>query len=241
MLTQENIHELNTNGYKLVNNFVSIEEVDEFLKLFDFLEKEVLENHSQAYNKFTNSKINVTKDNLHKVYNYLRYTKFGKEFIDKILESIKLINSNLSFWQDKYMAQAPGVPGYSPHQDNYAGDQKKYNFLNFYTVIIALTSACENTGCLWVENGPKRTSDVAFCSSNGCSNYSNRVCHCIHGITPELIKNYKGVSMKPIKVKSRDTIFMDGNCVHGTAINLGNNTRRSLILQFKEYNKNEMH
>jgi len=250
MLSQENILELNTTGYLLIKNFLDEETLQKFKSIYKFLEKDVVEQHYKSIKLSDFKSIytwaetdllrNKNKRYLHKLRQVLWHTDFGKKFIMDLTKSMQLINPNYYFWKDKYMVQPPGANGYLPHQDNDAdlsGLVRKAGC----TLSIAFTPTTEETGCLWIENGPKRYKNLELCSANGCGIGSrlkkdkNQRCFCHKTvIKSSAMKSYNGYEMKPIPMNPGDCLFFDGWQLHGTALNTGKNLRKSLLFIFLE-------
>ena len=171
----------------------------------------------------------------------LTATTYGKKIIDKCREILnKLANSNTRFFRDRYMLQHPGMYGYAPHQELFAGSGHRTNVKQIYNVNIAITPQNEKTGCLWGRTDQKLTNDLGFCTTKGCSIGKNCICAPeSNTITADIMRSK--YSLEPIPTESGDCLFFDGYFLHGTALNEGNKVRKNLILQFREINKNEMH
>jgi len=137
------------------------------------------------------------------------------------------LEPNMTFMYDKFMNQKKGYQGHAPHQDNAVGKNAKHTN-KIYSAYVSLSDTDENNGCLWVEDiNPKRTTSLKYCDS-GC--VAGNVCFCSNvKLLPIDMKNWKGHNLVPLPMKKGDCVFFDGWVLHGTAANLGEHVRQTMI------------
>jgi len=234
-MDQHQIEALNNKGYVLIKNDLSLDEVNEMLDTCQEVQKQARLEKMYVKKYDLQGDANILQDDQEKLYvwktqNILRRTAKGKFYIDKWLESLKTIHPNMSFIKDRYMNQKKNYQGHLPHQDNSAGGHEMITN-KWYTVYTSLSDTDKDSGCIWIEDiENKRTQSVGMCDS-GCA--KGHACTCINiKVMPFDIENYKGYNMKPIELKKGDTIIFDGWVLHGTAANLKDTNRQTVMYTY---------
>jgi hypothetical protein len=226
--------ELQDKGYTIIRNYISYQEVLEWKKLWKEVEiQAMLEDRGiKKFDEKGSASIYVEdgKPYVFKTQNVIRRTTKGKEYIQKFENELMNIHPNIRFIKDRFMNQKTNYQGHLPHQDVPANIHRHITN-EWYTVYISLTDTNEENGGLWVEDiSPKRTTALEYCA-DGCAN--GKKCLCQNGkIMPFDIKSYKGHNMIPVDLKIGDVIIFDGWVLHGTAANLSNETRQTLMLTY---------
>lgn len=235
MLEHSHFSELLNQGYTIIRNSIDKNQVNEWKNLWKDIEKQSLL-HNFGIKKTSESIIaDVLQDENKKAYvwktqNVLKSLDKGKILIKQLEDEFKTIHPNIRFLKDRFMNQRTNYQGHLPHQDLGSGSHSTISN-EWYTVYTSLSDTDENSGCLWVEDiQPKRTESLKFCDS-GCAN--GKTCLCTTGkVMPYDIKMYRGHKMIPIDLKEGDTVVFDGWVLHGTAANLSENTRQTLMFTF---------
>ena len=235
MLEQSHFTDLKNTGYTVIKNSIDINKVQAWKALWPTIEKQaLLEQH--GLKKYENTGLaDIFRDKENKEYvwkaqNILRRLNEGKKIIAQLENEFKKIHPNIRFIKDRFMNQRPNYHGHLPHQDNSAGCHDMISN-EWYTVYTSLSNTNEESGCLWVEDiEPKRTKSLKFCDS-GCA--KGNACLCTIGkVMPYDIKLYQGHKMIPLNLKEGDSVIFDGWVLHGTAANLSENTRQTLMFTF---------
>lgn len=239
-MLKHNIYEIDQKGYTIINDFFSHEDIVEWKKVCKEVELQALLEY-RGLKKFDQKGVaNIYEEHgkpyVFKTQNIIRRTKKGKQYIKDIENWFKVINPNIRFIKDRFINQKTNYQGHLPHQDNPANIHK-YITDQWYTLYISLTDTNEGNGSLWVEDiNPKRTTSLEYCAE-GCA--SGKKCLCMNGkIMPFDIKYYKGHNMIPINLRAGDAIIFDGWLLHGTAANLSQETRQTLMFTYGKL-KNE--
>ena len=241
MLTHTHLSQIDKKGYTLIENFLNLKEVnlwiDFFKQMGNEIKRDIINEKRGIKRKYKEATIVIDpykgQRHLSKIQRTMIQTKQGKDFIDRGSKLLQSINPNLIFFKDRYIIQAPGMPGLLPHQDNSAVFHEEIARA-YYTIYIALTPTTEEGGCLFVENLPKkRIKNLGMCDV-GCVQLDTECACAAAGVGPEEIKNYKGYNMKPIPMSAGDCIILDGWILHGTALNNGNSFRKTLTINYIE-------
>lgn len=220
-------------GYAVAENYIDLNEVNFWQDKWHEIQKKAL---LEEYN--LKSKKSDIMPNYNVIYkedkNYvwkstgkIKETQEGKTLIGKIVDDLKNIDSNIKFMYDKFMNQKKDYQGHAPHQDNAVG-KNEYHTDRLFSAYISLSDTDEDSGCLWVEDiSPKRTTSLKYCD-DGC--VSGNECFCSNiKLLPINMKNWKGHNLVPLPMKKGDCVFFDGWVLHGTAANLGNHIRQTMI------------
>ena len=235
--------ELQDKGYTVIRNHLNQNEISEWKSLWRRIEKESLLS-AKGIKKYAESSFSDILDDNGKPYVWKTQNSIKK--LDKGIKTIKKyeeilqnnINKNIKFVKDRFMNQKTNYLGHLPHQDLAAGCHTTISN-KWYTMYISLTDTDENSGCLGVENThPKRTSRLGYCDE-GCVNGKACLCTSIK-VMPYDIKGYKGHNLVPIDLKAGDLIVFDGWLLHGTACNLSNDTRQTLMFTYAELREEDL-
>ena len=244
MLSHTQLSQIDKKGYTLIENFLNIKEanlwIDFFKQMGNEIKRDIIKEKQGKEKKYKEATITIDPykghRHLSRIQRVLVQTKQGKDFIDRGSKLIQSINPNLVFFKDRYIIQAPGMPGLLPHQDNSAVYHEEIAKA-YYTIYIALTPTTEKGGCLFVENLPKnppqRKKNLRMCDV-GCVQLDTECVCAAEGIGPKEIKKYKGYNMMPIPMSAGDCIILDGWLLHGTALNNGDSFRKTLTISYIE-------
>jgi ectoine hydroxylase-related dioxygenase (phytanoyl-CoA dioxygenase family) len=235
MLKQSHFTDLKNKGYTVIKNSIDVNEVQAWKDLWKDVEKQaILE--SRGVKTYENKGFyNILRDENDREYvwktqNILRRFDRGKKIIEKLENQFKKIHPNFRFIKDRCMNQRANYHGHLPHQDLSAGSHSMFAD-EWYTVYISLSDTDEYSGCLWVEDvQTRRTESLKLCDS-GCA--SGNTCFCTKvKVMPDDIKLYQGHKMIPLNLKEGDSVIFDGWVLHGTAANLSEKTRQTLMFTF---------
>lgn len=233
---------LQNKGYSVIRNHIDSDDIAEWKNMWSTIEKIALYEKQGLKHYDIPGMVDMFfegKPYVWKGQNILRRTKKGMETSKKYEEILqKNIHPNIRFIKDRFMNQKKDYQGHLPHQDTGSGHHKKITD-SWYTVYTSLTDTDENSGCLWVEDiTPKRSSGIGYCD-DGCA--SGQDCKCISiKVTPVEMKTYRGHNMIPIDLKSGDSIIFDGWLLHGTAANLSNTNRQTLMFTYGILRDNDL-
>lgn len=227
------IQDLLQKGFALKKDYIDSQQIEFWQnKWHDIQKQAVLEEYGiKQSKKESMPNYNVIykqdKNYVWKATGKIKDTHEGKTLIGKILDDLKDIDSNIEFMYDKFMNQKVGYQGHAPHQDNAVG-KNEYHTDRLFSAYISLSDTDEESGCLWVEDQrPKRTHSLKYCD-DGC--VSGNECFCSNiKLLPIDMKNWKGHNLVPLPMKKGDCVFFDGWVLHGTAANLGNHIRQTMI------------
>lgn len=220
-------------GYSIAQNYIDSQEVEHWQQIWtDIQKRALLEEYGVKDRKASimpnyNIVYKQDKNYVWKATGKIKDTNKGKILIDKILQDLREIDTSINFMYDKFMNQKSNYQGHAPHQDNAVG-KNEYHTNKLYSAYISLSNTNEESGCLWVEDTyPKRSESLKYCDS-GC--VSGNTCFCQQiKLLPMDIKNWKGHNLVPLPLKKGDCVFFDGWVLHGTAANLSENTRQTMI------------
>jgi ectoine hydroxylase-related dioxygenase (phytanoyl-CoA dioxygenase family) len=220
-------------GYSVAENYLNADEVTFWQNKWNDIQKSALLEEYKIKetnkNNMPNYNIVYKEDNNYvwKSTGKIIQTNEGKKLVEKILNEFVPINANIKFMYDKFMNQKPGYQGHAPHQDNAVG-KNEYHTNKLYSAYISLSDTDEESGCLWVENTyPKRTESLKYCDT-GC--VAGNECFCSNiKLLPTDMNKWKGHDLIPIPLKKGDCVFFDGWALHGTAANLSENIRQTMI------------
>ena len=241
-MQQKNLLELKNKGYTVIKNMFDSEQIKKWKELVAVIEKEVILEWAGIKNKKKDDAYSsvVYKENNHpymlRCTGKLQTKTEGLEIIKYFENEFRKINDDVRFIKDRIINQKKDYQGLLPHQDNPSSFH--HTITNeFYSSYISLTDTSEKSGCIWVEDiQPKRTSSLNYCD-DGCA--AGKTCSCLSlKITPIDIKTYKGHNMIPIELKSGDCLMFDGYLLHGTAANMTDNIRQTLIFGYGALSKN---
>ena len=223
-------------GYSVAENYLNLDEVASWQNNWNDIQKRALleEYKIKEINKNDMPNYNVVykEDNNYvwKSTGKIKETTEGKILIDKILSDLQTINPNIEFMYDKFINQKKDYQGHAPHQDNAVGKNESHT-QELYSAYISLTDTNEESGCLWVENAdPKRQDSLKYCDT-GCVAGNDCFCSNIK-LLPTDMKRWKGHELIPLPLKKGDCVFFDGWVLHGTASNLSQNIRQTMIFHY---------
>lgn len=228
--------DLKNKGYAVIKNLFDTTTINEWKTLVSDIEKEVLLEWAGVKQKDANdaSATIVYKEN-NKPYmlrctGKLQTRPEGRKIISYFEKEFRKINDDIRFIKDRIINQKKDYQGLLPHQDNPSSFHHKLTN-EFYSAYVSLTDTSEQGGCLWVEDiQPKRTASLDYCN-DGCA--SGNKCKCLSmKITPTDIRIYKGHNMVPIELKTGDCLIFDGWLLHGTAANMVDHLRQTLIFGY---------
>lgn len=236
MFTDNHIQQIKDKGYTIIRGLFSENKIESWRELVKHIEKEVI--LEQAH---------IKKADPDRQYSSILYTENkkpymlrctgklvtrpeGRELIKYFEDHFRKINDDVRFIKDRIINQKKDYQGLLPHQDNPSSVHEKITN-EFYSAYVSLTDTTEQSGCLWVEDiQPKRTTSLEYCR-DGCA--SGKTCKCLTmKITPTDIKVFNGHNMVPVELQTGDCIMFDGWLLHGTAANMTDSIRQTLIFGY---------
>ncbi len=223
-LNKEQIKSYNKDGYLIVRNFLNNDEVK---KLYNIaIEDDTMRKHSYDLNDQTGKKTKLalwyTPGN--DAYGLLTKSERMVNAVNKLMDG----NSAVCHFHSKLMQKEPKVGGaWEWHQDY--GYWYKNEFLfpdQMMSVMIAITDANKENGCLQVINGSHKMGRIE------------------HGFTGEQVgasQHYVDLALKTmqlmyVELKAGDALFFHSNLLHRSEANLSSNSRWSMI---SCYNRSE--
>jgi ectoine hydroxylase-related dioxygenase (phytanoyl-CoA dioxygenase family) len=216
-LTPEQIQSYHRDGYLIVKNFLSKEEVDKLYKIATG--DDTLQKHAFDLNDQTGKKTKLT----------LWYTP-GNDAYGLLTKSKRMVdNANLLLdgdapvchFHSKLMQKEPRVGGaWEWHQDY--GYWYKNEFLlpdQMISIMVAITDANKQNGCLQVIEG---------------SHKMGRVEHGFAGEQVGASQHYVDLALKTmplvyVEINAGDALFFHSNILHRSEANLSDKPRWSLI------------
>lgn len=216
-LTEQQIADYERDGYLIVKNFLSEEEVGKLYKIA--LEDDAMRKHSFDLNDQTGKKTKLAlwyKPG-NDAYGLLTRSKRMVESVDKLMDG----DAAVCHFHSKLMQKEPRVGGaWEWHQDY--GYWYKNEFLfpdQMISVMIAITDANKENGCLQVIKGTHKMGRIE------------------HGFAGEQVgasQHYVDLALKTmplayVELKAGDALFFHSNILHRSEANLSEKSRWSLI------------
>jgi len=216
-LSQQQIDDYNNDGYVIIRNFLSAEEVKKLYTIA--IEDDTMRKHSFDLNDQTGKKTKLAlwykpgNDG----YGLLSKSERMINSVDKLMDG----NSAVCHFHSKLMQKEPKVGGaWEWHQDY--GYWYKNEFLfpgQMMSVMIAITDANKQNGCLQVIKGTHKMGRIE------------------HGFSGEQVgasQHYVDLALKTlelvyVEIKAGDALFFHSNLLHRSEANLSDNSRWSLI------------
>ena len=223
-LNKEQIESYNKDGYLIVRNFLNDEEVKKLYSIAT--EDDTMKKHSFDLNDQAGKKTKLA----------LWYTPGNDAYglltkSERMINAVNLLmdgNAAVCHFHSKLMQKEPKVGGaWEWHQDY--GYWYKNEFLfpdQMMSVMIAITDANKENGCLQVING---------------SHKMGRIEHGFSGEQVGASQHYVDLALKTMKLtyvelKAGDALFFHSNLLHRSEANLSSNSRWSMI---SCYNRSE--
>lgn len=216
-LTNEQVADYNRDGYVIVRNFLQPEEVKKLYSIA--IEDNAMRKHSFDLNDQTGKKTKLalwyTPGN--DAYGLLTKSRRMIESVDKLMGG----DSAVCHFHSKLMQKEPKVGGaWEWHQDY--GYWYKNEFLfpdQMMSVMVAITDANKNNGCLQVIKG---------------THSMGRIEHGFAGEQVGASQHYVDLALKTmelvyVELKAGDALFFHSNLLHRSEANLSDNSRWSLI------------
>ena len=216
-LTQEQVTAYLRDGYAIVKNFLTPEEVNKLYGIAtgdDNLQKHAFDLNDQTGKK---TKLTLWYTPGNDAYGLLTRSKRMVDSADRLMEG----DSRVCHFHSKLMQKEPKVGGaWEWHQDY--GYWYKNEFLlpdQMMSVMVAITDANKNNGCLQVIKG---------------SHKMGRIEHGFSGEQVGASQHYVDLALKTmelvyVEIKSGDALFFHSNLLHRSEANLSNAPRWSLI------------
>ena len=216
-LTQEQVTAYLRDGYVIVKNFLTPEEVNKLYGIAtgdDNLQKHAFDLNDQTGKK---TKLTLWYTPGNDAYGLLTRSKRMVDSADRLMEG----DSRVCHFHSKLMQKEPKVGGaWEWHQDY--GYWYKNEFLlpdQMMSVMVAITDANKNNGCLQVIKG---------------SHKMGRIEHGFSGEQVGASQHYVDLALKTmelvyVEIKAGDALFFHSNLLHRSEANLSNAPRWSLI------------
>jgi phytanoyl-CoA hydroxylase len=223
-LTAEQMVDYNMDGYVIVKNFLSGEEVKKLYGIAtgdDTLLKHAFDLNDQAGKK---TKLTLWYTPGNDAYGLLSKSRRMVESADKLMDG----ESEVCHFHSKLMQKEPKVGGaWEWHQDY--GYWYKNEFLfpdQMISIMVAITDASKENGCLQVIKGTHKMGRIE------------------HGFSGEQVgasQHYVDLALKTkelvyVEIKAGDALFFHPNLLHRSEANLSDRPRWSLI---SVYNRSE--
>ncbi len=216
-LSQQQIADYNNDGYVIIRDFLSAEEVKKLYTVA--IEDDTMRKHSFDLNDQTGKKTKLAlwyKPG-NDAYGLLSKSERVINSVDKLMDG----DSAVCHFHSKLMQKEPKVGGaWEWHQDY--GYWYKNEFLfpdQMMSVMIAITDANKQNGCLQVIKGTHKMGRIE------------------HGFSGEQVgasQHYVDLALKTmelvyVELKAGDALFFHSNLLHRSEANLSDNSRWSLI------------
>jgi phytanoyl-CoA hydroxylase len=216
-LKPQQIADYHRDGYLIVKDFLSREEIDKLYHIAT--EDEVLRNHAFDLNDQTGKKTKLTLwyNPGDDAFGLLTRSKRIVDATDQLLDG----NSPVCHFHSKLMVKEPKVGGaWEWHQDY--GYWYKNEFLypdQMFSLMIAITAATRENGCLQVIGG---------------SHQMGRIEHGFAGEQVGASQHYVDLALRTlplvyVELRPGDALFFHSNILHRSAANLSDTARWSLI------------
>jgi len=222
-LTPEQIQQYRQDGYLIIKNFLSSDEVEKLYQVA--IEDSAVSKHAINVNDSTGkrSKLSLWYKPGDDVYGLLTRSQQLVESVDKLLDNPGSTPSvaTVCHFHSKLMQKEPRVGGaWEWHQDY--GYWYKNEFLlpdQMMSVMVAITDANQENGCLQVIKG---------------SHKMGRVEHGFAGEQVGASQRYVDLALKTmehvfVELKAGDVLFFHSNILHRSEANLSDKPRWSMI------------
>ncbi|RIV25073.1 phytanoyl-CoA dioxygenase family protein [Fibrisoma montanum] len=222
-LTPEQIQQYRQDGYLIIKNFLSSDEVEKLYQVA--IEDSAVSKHAINVNDSTGkrSKLSLWYKPGDDVYGLLTRSQQLVESVDKLLDNPDSTPSvaTVCHFHSKLMQKEPRVGGaWEWHQDY--GYWYKNEFLlpdQMMSVMVAITDANQENGCLQVIKG---------------SHKMGRVEHGFAGEQVGASQRYVDLALKTmehvfVELKAGDVLFFHSNILHRSEANLSDKPRWSMI------------
>jgi len=216
-LTPKHIADYENDGYIIVEDFLAADEIE---KLSDVtLGDSVLMKHAFDLNDKSGKKTKLTSWHFPggDVYGLLTRSKRIVTSVDKLIDG----QGAVCHFHSKLMQKEPKVGGaWEWHQDYGYWYKNEFLFPNqMISVMIAITDANKNNGCLQVIQG---------------SHKMGRIEHGFSGEQVGASQHYVDLALKTmdlvyVELKAGDALFFHSNLIHRSDANLSDKPRWSLI------------
>ena len=209
LLSNKHLQDYEKNGFLLLENFYSIEEILEIGKWTnEVASKPEIPGEQMMY--FEESLKNPSKRILNRVEYFSHFhKKFNELFSSKLAKvTTQLLKDNAILFKEKINFKYPGGDGFKAHQDQQAGWGKYINF--FITVMIAVDESQIENGCIEIAAGQHK-----------------------NGLIGEEWKPLENdLEYKDFPTKPGDIIFFDSYVPHRSSPNMSNRPRRSIFVTY---------
>jgi ectoine hydroxylase-related dioxygenase (phytanoyl-CoA dioxygenase family) len=216
-LTPEQINQFHTDGYVLVRNFCSEEEINKLYSVAlkdDAMKKNAVDLNDTSGKK---TKLSLWFTPGNDVFGYLTRSQRMVDSTSKLLES----NSPVCHFHSKLMQKEPKVGGaWEWHQDYGYWYKNQFMFPDqLLSVMTALTKANKENGCLQVIKGSHKLGRV----NHGFS--GEQV-----GADMVMVENaLKTMELVYCEIEPGDALFFHSNLLHRSEANLSTEPRWSII------------
>src|SRR6476660_10151143 len=216
-LTEKQVNDYERDGYVIVKDFLKKDEVDKLYRIAtgdDTLQKHAFDLNDQTGKK---TKLTLWYTPGNDAYGLLTRSKRMVDSADRLMEG----ESRVCHFHSKLMQKEPKVGGaWEWHQDY--GYWYKNEFLlpdQMMSVMVAITDANKNNGCLQVIKG---------------SHKMGRIEHGFAGEQVGASQHYVDLALKTmelvyVEIKAGDALFFHSNILHRSEANTSDTARWSLI------------
>jgi len=218
--TKEHLKAYAEDGYVIVRNMFSEDEVNLLLEAYS-------KDKSLQKSSYDLNDAMAFKTKLSLWFNWGDDVYGGHMRSERLLNGIKkILGSDIALYHTKFMQKEPRVGGaWEWHQDYGYWYKNGFLFPDMLSVMIAVTEANKENGCLQVIKGTHKLGRIehSFKGEQNCVEEA-RVQACID----------RGMEHVYVELKPGDTLFFHCNLLHGSDANRSDKARFSII---SAYNK----
>lgn len=218
-LTKEQKFHFETEGFLLVQGLYNQEHIDEIKDTFGQIANQVIPGH---FNPKLDEKVDDPLLRYPRVMHPHRFNETARRYMlhDPVLKVLNdLYHEEPLAAQSMYYYKPPGSRGQALHQDNFYLRVSPGNCIAAWT---AIDAAEEENGCLMIV--PKTQQYDIVCPDSADENES---------FTNHYVKPPKDRKVMPVVMEEGDTLFFNGNLIHGSYKNKSaDRFRRAFICHY---------
>ena len=213
VLEKRQINEFNTNGFVVVRNAFSLEEMQRIIMWTEELAN-LPEKSGRHWVYHEKSRLDPGIDLVNRIENISPYHAGFRELSNLLkIPVAQLLDEEAVLFKEKINFKMPGGDGFRPHQDSQAGWEDYASY--FINVMVCIDEATIDNGCLQLVSG-----------------YQNK--GLFREWEPLTEEDMAGMNFVHYPTKPGDLVFFDCYVPHASEPNLTNKIRR---LYFATYNR----